>query len=542
MHAAPLLIRRPSRIARRRLLLDFTVLSALVTALLVPWLALQEARRQANDAAAELAFGYARDVLHRADETTRQAWGAIARLASEGHAPCSPAQLNLMRRLDLTSTYLQAVGYVRDGVMRCSSMGEVDFDLGKPTFRTPARLTIYLDVPLGEPGKSPLIALERDGYAVLVHRDLPLDTSTGIAGVALGVFQLDRPSGSVADVSHGKLKRSWVSSLGARREASLVDAGYLVAIARSAQFRIAAVAAVPQAYVDARARAISARLLPAGVLGGLAAAAAIMLAVKQQRSLAGALRHALRHDEFFLHYQPIIELASGRCVGAEALLRWRLSTGELIGPDIFIPVAEQSGFITCLTERVLTLIEADAGAFLARHPDFHIALNLSAADLHSGDIVGLLDAFMARSGARSSNLILEITERGFLDMTAARAIITALRARGLAVAIDDFGTGYSSLSYLESLELDVLKIDRAFVEAIGTRAPTSHVVNHIIAMARSMGLRMVAEGVERTEQADFLEAHGVQHAQGWLFGRPMSFEALLPHAAASRKEPAWGRG
>jgi len=519
----------PGSPMRRRRLLDFAVLCALVVTVLVPWLAWREAGRQAQEAAAEQALGYARDVLHRADETSRQADEAIARLASAGHAPCSPAQLSLMRELDLTSTYIKAVGYVRDGVMRCSSMGEIAFDLGSATFRTPRGVTIYPDVPLGEPGKSPLFALERDSYAALVHRDLPLDTSTGIAGVGLGVFQLDRQGGTPADLFHGEVRRSWVSNLGARRELTLVDAGYLVAVTRSTQYRIAAVAAVPMTYVDGRTQAIALRLLPAGVVGGLAAAAAILLAARRQRSLSTALRYALRHDEFFMHYQPIVELDGGRCIGAEALLRWRRSTGELIGPDIFIPVAEQSALITRLTERVLTLIEADCGGFLARHPDFHIAVNVSAADLHSRTLVDLLDAFMVRSGARASNFIVEITERGFLDMTAARTVIRELRARGLEIAIDDFGTGYSSLAYLESLDLDFLKIDRSFVEAIGTRAPTSQVVEHIMAMARSMGLRMIAEGVERTEQAAFLDTHGVQYAQGWLFGKPMPFDQLLRH-------------
>ena len=520
----------PGQPMHRRFLLDFTILSALVVVLLVPWLAWQEARHQAHDAAAELALGYARDVLYRADETARQAQEAAARLASAGQAPCSPAQLALMRQLDLTSTYMQAVGYVREGVMRCSSMGDVVFDLGPATFRTSSGVTVYLDVPLGLRGKSRLIALERDHFAVVVHRDLPLDTSTGIAGVGLGVFQLDRPSGTAADLAHGDVQRAWVSRLGAQREATLVDAGRVVAVARSAQFRIAAVAALPAAYVDARTTAIALRLLPAGVIAGVALAAAILLSAKRQRSLPTALRYALRHNEFFIRYQPIVELDSGRCVGAEALLRWRDPTGELIGPEVFIPIAEQSDLITRLTERVLRLVEADTGAFLARHPGFHIALNLAPADLHSPAIIDQLDAFLARSGATSSNLIIEVTERGFLDMTAARSVIAALRGRGIEIAIDDFGTGYSSLSYLESLELDFLKIDRSFVEAIATHAPTSQVIDHIIAMAHSLKLRIIAEGVERPEQAAFLEAHNVQYAQGWLFGKPMPFDQLVRQA------------
>lgn len=164
---------------------DVAFVCALIVALLVPWLTWREAERQAHDAAAEQALGYARDVLHRSDEASRQADVAIARLASAGHPPCSPAQLRLMRELDLTSTYIQAVGHVRGGVMHCSSMGETGFELGPAGFRTPRGVTIYPDVPVGKPGKSPLFALERNSYAALIHRDLPLDTSTGIAGSGL---------------------------------------------------------------------------------------------------------------------------------------------------------------------------------------------------------------------------------------------------------------------------------------------------------------------------------------------------------------------
>ncbi|KQQ89260.1 hypothetical protein ASF77_11495 [Massilia sp. Leaf139] len=521
------------------MLLGLTVLCALVVGVAMPALAWHESRRQAREAAAELALGYALDVLHRSDETSRQAQRAIGLLEQAGHPPCSPVELTLMRELDLTSTYLQAVGHVGAGRMLCSSMGAFVFDLGPEAFRTSRGVAIYLDVPLGEPGKSPLIALQLGRYAVLIHRDLPLDTSTGIPGVGLGVFQLDQPLHRAPDLARGEARRAWVSRLGGATQASFADGGYLVAVVRSIHYEIAAAAAIPLAYVDERARAIGARLVPAGVVAGLALAAAIGLLAKQQRSLAGALRHALRRGEFFLQYQPIVALDSGRCVGVEALLRWRRATGELVGPDIFIPVAEQSGLMPQLTRRVLQLVEADVGRFLAEHPDFHIALNLSAADLLTGAIDEALDGFMARSGARASNIILEITERGFLDMDAAQPVIAALRMRRLEIAIDDFGTGYSSLSYLESLALDFLKIDRSFIEAIGTRAPTSQVVGHIIAMARTMGLRMIAEGVERREQADFLAMQGVQYAQGWLYGRPAAFsEVVARYREAAEREVA----
>ena len=184
-----------------------------------------------------------------------------------------------------------------------------------------------------------------------------------------------------------------------------------------------------------------------------------------------------------------------------------------------------------LTLRVLDLVAEDAGPFLVQHPHFHIAINIAPSDLASDTLLDHLDAFLARTGAAPSNLLFEITERGFIDLERARAVIARLRSRGIPVAIDDFGTGYSSLSYLESLDLDFLKIDRSFIVAIGTQAATSHVVRHIIAMARTMGLRMVAEGVERPEQAQFLRDHHVHFTQGWLYGKPMPFADIVDRVA-----------
>lgn len=521
---------------RNRIIAGVSIAIALATAILLPWLAWREAQRQAYDGAAEMTRAYARAVLHRADKTGLQSDTAIRQLAALREPPCSPAALALMRQLDLTSTYLQAVGFVRNGVVVCSSMGLVPIPLGTPSLRASTGVLLYTRVPMAAPGDSPLMALQRDGFAAVLHRDLPLDIATSIAGTALAVLHLEGASGSAPELAKGPVRRAWLAALGGRNEASFIDGEQLVAVVRSTRFLIAGVAAVPTAYKDGRASAIAWRIVPAAALVGLALGAAVLALGRQQRSIAAALRHALRRNEFYLQYQPIVELASGRCVGVEALLRWKRATGEQIGPDLFVPVAEQSGIITRLTERVLALVEADAGAYLAAHPDFHVALNLSAADLRSTAIVDLVERFLQRSGARPSNLIVEITERGFLDMDNALRVIGALRARGIDVAIDDFGTGYSSLAYLEALQLDFLKIDRSFIDTIGTGAPTSQVTRHIIPMARTLGLRMIAEGVESEVQADFLREHAVQYAQGWLFGRPMAFADAVKLAARDAQE------
>jgi sensor c-di-GMP phosphodiesterase-like protein len=497
---------------------------AVITALAVPpLLTWQEAKRQAYEIEAERALSYAGDVLHRADAAGLQAANGIRTLAQSGLAPCSAPSRELMRRINLTSPYIQATGYVHDGHLVCSSLGDVPLSLGHNTFKASSGYTFYLDVsPDSNPG--PLLGVEKGGYAVLIHRDLPLDIWTTGPGVSLAVLHPEHQGGTL---TKGFVDAGWLTRLGTRRSITFMDEGHVVAIVHSPHFLTSALAAVPLAQLSERTYHVALRLVPAGVLAGLLCAGFILLLARRRMSIPSALRNALRENEFFLLYQPLTELESGSVIGVEALLRWRRNTGELVSPEIFIPIAEQSGLIAQLTERVFKLVEADAGNYLAAHPDFHIAINLAPADLQTSAVAQHIDGILTRTGACPSNLIVEITERGFLDLDSARATISTLRARGIRVAIDDFGTGYSSLSYLETLQLDYLKIDRSFIEAIGTGAPTSQVVVHIIAMAKTLGLKMIAEGVESPAQHDFLLRNRVQYAQGWLFGKPMHFHEAV---------------
>ena len=505
--------------------------AALLVGTAAPWLAWREARQQAYDIESGLALNYARDVLHRADETAAQAAAAIGRLESSGHPPCAPETVALMREIDVTSSYVQAVGHVAGNLIDCSSIGGAPVDIGTRAFRTSRGVLLYGAIHVGNARNTALLGIRRGDFIALVHRDLPLDIWTPVPDVALGVVHLEH---RVVNMSRGAIDAAWAGKLGAGQAVTFIEGNRLVAVVRSRSYLTAAVAAVPLSVLEWRAASIAWRLVPAGIFAGLAAAVALLLLGRQQISMAAALRQALRRHEFFLLYQPLLDLRTGACIGAEALLRWRRATGELVEPGLFIPVAERTGLIRRITERVLDLVERDAGRHLAEHPSFHVGINLSPSDLRP-DIVVRIDGLLARTGCQPSNLVVEITERGFLDLATARVVVADLRARGIAVAIDDFGTGYSSLSYLETLDLDYLKIDRSFIEAIGTGAPTSQVVGHIIAMARTLDLKMIAEGIESAAQANFLRDQGVQTGQGWLFGRPMPFAELAELVQTSRR-------
>jgi sensor c-di-GMP phosphodiesterase-like protein len=257
---------------------------------------------------------------------------------------------------------------------------------------------------------------------------------------------------------------------------------------------------------------------------------------RHRLSPVSLLQRALARGRIHAFYQPTIELATGQCIGAEVLARWTMKNGTVVDPAEFIPIAETAGLMPAVTRAVVDAPLRELRSILGDGSGFRIFVNLSSADLENGRFSDWLQQRLQAAAVPSTAVGFEITERALVNTDAARATIRTLRERGHVVAVDDFGTGYSSLSYLSSFELDVLKIDKSFVDAIGTESATSDVIVHVIEMARSLGLRLVAEGVEREEQVRWLLAHGVRYAQGFLFSPPLpaaDFQRFV-----SRKENA----
>lgn len=489
------------------------------------WLAIEESERRGLEMATERALGYARDILRRSDSTVDQVAKGFARLKQSGDIlPCSDENLGLMRQIDLSSKYVQAIGHMDDEHLVCSSLGRDTKGLliGSPDFTTRMGVAVHKNLRLPFAPQESFIALEQDRHVAIIHKDLPIDITTTEQDSSLAIFALNEPMPLSA---RGFIDPDWLQQLGTRSEVTFVDAGHVVAVVRSPRYQSAAVAAVPMHQLASHTRDVAQLLVPAGAIAGLALAAALFLLARTQMAISAAIKSGLKRREFFLLYQPVVDLASGEWVGAEALIRWQ-RPGELVMPDFFIPLAEQNGLIEQVTKCVFQMVARDTHTFLKRRPEFHIAINLSAADLHSPQLLRLLDRLLVETGATAQNVIVEITERGLLNVETVRQVLHDVRAKGYEIAIDDFGTGYSSLSYLETLEVDYLKIDKSFIDAIATEAPTSNVVHHIIGMAKSLKLRMIAEGVETQAQAQFLRERGVEYAQGWLFGKPMPFAEL----------------
>jgi len=254
--------------------------------------------------------------------------------------------------------------------------------------------------------------------------------------------------------------------------------------------------------------------------------------VQEQILLEAELRIALKRRDFVLFYQPLIDLASGRVVSAEALVRWIHPEKGLIPPIRFIPLLEDTGMITVLGDQVLDMATRQLREWsLAGIDDMPVAINLSVRQMQDNFLLEKLSDAITRNQLKPSQLRLEITESLLMENTDRTIdLLNAIKALGIATAIDDFGTGYSSLSYLKRLPVDVIKIDRSFVKDIPFDKNDVEICGAVIAMAQKLELRVVAEGVETEAQADFLRLNHCDIVQGFLYSKPIpaaEFTAML---------------
>jgi len=250
--------------------------------------------------------------------------------------------------------------------------------------------------------------------------------------------------------------------------------------------------------------------------------------VTERLSIESKLRHALERNEFLLNYQPIVNLATGQVSAAEALLRWQTEGGP-IGPDRFIPVAEETGLIVPIGEWVIRTALHERRRWLELGLTLpRMVVNLSARQFAQKNLVAKIGRMLQEVDLSPQQLGVEVTESLIMERPedAVRTLKT-LSEMGVQISIDDFGTGYSSLSYLKRFPLNKIKIDRSFVRDVATDSDDAAIVTAIIAMAHSLDATVVAEGVETIEQLNFLRERGCDEFQGFYFSRPVPGNALL---------------
>jgi sensor c-di-GMP phosphodiesterase-like protein len=447
---------------------------------------------------------------------------------------CSDADIGRLRTLVFHGHLVKDIWRVRDEKIYCTSVdGRLEHPVQQsaPDIVTPSGRKISLNVPLiGAPGMLGDITEYQQASFVAAHdafghlREAPMSYTTTLT---------NRDLHQVLHTAGDPLKLTNAEVLEEKR---LVRGDTLYVARCSERFAPCMVAGITLREAWRMNSSLIGGFVLICSLGGLTLGFTLLLQPKK-RSLATQLRRALRLNLLAVVYQPIVDIKTMEIVGAEALARWTDEEGQSIRPDVFVAAAEELGFIGKLTRVVLRIIVTEMGDYLRANPEFRVNVNIAAADLADSHFLPMLERLLLRSRIAPQSVNLELTERSTANHELAISSIRKLRARGHQFYIDDFGTGYSSLSYLNQLAIDAIKIDRAFTDAIGTGSLTAAIVPQILAMAETLHVKVVVEGVERQDQSDYFASLGQEIlAQGWHFGEPISAEKLIEILEARKLE------
>ena len=474
----------------------------------------------AQQAAQFVLRDFATHLVHQADDADSQFMTVVHTFDHIGPDFCSDAELTAMRTLMYRSSAVKDIGRILDGKLACSAVGGRQKDL--PAMKPPAMVStlgtsvytpIHLLIAPGETGTivgmrsvdivlSPTLfeGLRREGMDFMV---LMVNTRTR---------QMVRIAGDNIPV-----QPEWVFG-----QQHLRTGNALLFVRCSVRNSVCIVTRESDSLIREHSQALVTSLTLLGALLGSGVALAVIFAVTLRRSLLQQLRRAIRKGQLTLVYQPIVDLATSRCVGFETLVRWRDRDGLPVAPTIFVAIAEERGFIHELTHWVIRQAFSEMGAILRQRSELEISINVSPSDLTGSVLLERLDMCAVLEEVRPEQIALEITERSTADLASASRAIHELHARGYRVHIDDFGTGFSSLSYLHELTVDAIKIDRSFTRTAGTDSITATILPQILFIANSLNLQVIVEGVETEAQVEFLRARGhAMRVQGWRLGRPL---------------------
>lgn len=488
----------------------------LLPVVLASWLAQHRARVETDDqlrAFSQLALQKTEMVIHEVEQARKKA------MQYQGII-CSPQHQRYMLDIVRSLLYVEDLIYAEGADFFCSTVVHPDtvwhVETANYIKKPDVAIYYYRDTPF-YPGFA-MTYMQRGHYVAVIN---PLSYSALISSdsdLAYGLFDTKTNQFfSVSKNTNAAALRPLIRS----EDTFFQQDRRVYTVAHSANRPIAVIMSTSRVGYYQNLYDQSMLTLPLGLIGSGLMLMLWLRTRRQYHSPRSRLQRALSRRQLCLHYQPIVDIKNNRCVGAEALLRWPGCDGPVMSPAEFIPLAENEGLIAQVTDYVVDEVFADLGEFLASHPQLYVAINLSATDFHSARLISQISE-KARSHAVCINQIkIEVTERGFIDVQKTTPVIQAFREAGYEVAIDDFGTGYSNLHNLSSLNVDILKIDKSFIDTLTTHGTSHTIAEHIIEMARSLHLKTVAEGVETLDQVKWLQKRGVRYCQGWHFARAM---------------------
>jgi sensor c-di-GMP phosphodiesterase-like protein len=447
-------------------------------------------------------------------------------------SPCSLNHIKMMQKLTFNSYVVDQVDYVKDGFLQCGTWGKQlpPIRLASTTeFTGKDGIKISLDTRSQVYPLKRMISLRFGNYHILIN---PARVSDIILDPKIKVALLTENGELIAatkDINLNLIKNYLFN-----KNKSKLQLNYLIASEIPTE-NLIAIAIEPKSRFYKTLSREQLLSIPLAFLLTIPLVSILIFYSKQRLSLTNQLKYAINNNELKVYYQPIIELKSGNCLGAEALIRWSPSKRESISPELFIPLAEKAGFTAKITKYIFNAVFREMSSTLIANKNMHISINVSNQDLLDRKLFLFLEKKLQETGIRHDQIWLEITERELLDLSMIH-LIKKLNARGLKFAIDDFGSGYSNLSYLNNEIFQVIKIDKLFVDAIDTNSVTSNITNHIITIAKEADLKIVAEGVETSTQHDYLVENGVEYGQGYLYSPALSGNDFLTYLFRSSGE------
>ena len=452
----------------------------------------------------------------RFDDIIEEADRVFAELGRTEKPRCSQDELLAMRAQVFKARFLRDIGRLESNVLHCSTaLGALD----PPYHGTPPDIEIHGGIGLktdravlaGESTRT--MVIEGRHFNALVDPGVVTDLAAAMEEATLFLS-----SASAVDRewhpfhSHTELNRNGLSSFRCSESSGLcVKLHYP---------RDRLVDWQPQTRVV---------MASFGGAAGLALFLVIFRGLRQDESPERRLRRALENDWIHTVYQPIVRLPEHRLVGFEALARWRDDQGNGMPAEEFIALAERTGLIGQVSERMIHTIGKELSPWLKRHPECVIAINIAPAELDDDALIEKLDRELIRRGVQAEQVFIEITERTMVESASAHARIAQLSRRGFRVYADDFGIGYCGLAYLNDMDVDGIKISHLFTAAVATDSPKAALVPRITELARELGLDVVIEGVETREQAHSLSDLEPILVQGWLYSRGVEIEELKRH-------------
>ncbi len=463
-----------------------------------------------------------------------QVAASLGALASQGVSSCNQSNLDKLRRASFFTAPAKEFSIIGpDGDILCTDLG---VSLG-------ARQVV--DVPRAVDDMGVQIEVVRVGESaanlVRVRRFVPSGSLAALVPPDLLIPLTSKRGGPLGAVVQVFTRDGVLIGEGGTPLPAQLEPNEVVSATMAAD-RFGLVATVTRPKTLAETQDLRAIGLVLNLIVVFAVLAFAWMVPRRRGDPFGEIRRALDAGEFVPFFQPIVDIASGRILGAEALARWRKPDGSLVLPGAFIPLIERAGLMIQLTEALMRRACVEAGEAYARRPELEIAFNLTAAHFADDRVVEDVRAIFDRSPVRLSQVTLELTERDpIADMTATRGVIAALQGLGCKVALDDVGTGHSGLSSILRLGVDIIKIDKMFIESLGGEYNSATIVTTLIELARSMRMEVVAEGVENFEQVADLRARGIRAAQGYVFAPPLpasSFLTLLDAIDPVTAQPA----